>query len=205
MSRIHKLGAGSFGRVILVEFNAYKKLQEEGSSWSFNNDWGDQMEKAILAYLSEVPKESHILDLGCGEGRGLLALKNLGFTNLVGFDISGPKIEKAKSYGLEAYEGDFHDMTNFRDGQFDYLFCSHAIEHSLDPTQVLREARRISKNGLFIAPIDSKEQPPLGQSPHTHNFYNQDQWITLFNSVFTNFSHVPINRIGQEVWSYYEG
>lgn len=187
-----------------MEFSSYKKLQEEGSGWSYDSKWGDQMEAAILNYLSEVPKNSRILDVGCGEGRGLKALRDLGFTNLVGIDISTPKVKKAQSDGLEVYEVDFHDMSGFGDLEFDYLFCSHAIEHSLDPSKVLKEAKRISKNCLFIAPIDPKKQPPLGQSPHTHNFYSDEQWMALFNSVFSNnYSHVPIHRIGQEVWSYY--
>lgn len=186
-----------------ISYHEYKKLQEDGSGWSYGTSWGDQMEEAILEYFSDKPKDSRILDVGCGEGRGLQALKDRGFTNLVGIDISTPKVEKARSTGLEVYEVDFHDMGGFGDFEFDYLFCSHAIEHSLEPIKVLREARRISKCGLFITPIDSKQQPPLGQSPHTHNFSSVEMWENLFGQVFKNYSYKYIRRLGDEVWSYY--
>lgn len=183
----------------------YKRLQEEGSGLSYNTKWGDQMERAILEYLGDKPKNSKIIDVGCGEGRGLHALRNIGFTQLVGVDISTPKIKIAKESGLEVYELDFHDMGQFHLQEFDYLFCSHAIEHSLNPTKVLLEARRIAKNGLFIAPIDPTPQPPLGQSPHTHNFATEQEWIDLFVTIFPFSYHQPKTRLGKEVWSqFYE-
>ena len=191
-----------------MESSAYKKLQEEGSSWSFGNDWGDQMEAAITSYLKDAPKNSTILDLGCGEGRGLLALKDLGFTNLFGLDISTPKVLKAQSVGLNVEEGDFHLLGELFTRSFDYIFCSHAIEHSLTPELVIADCLRISKNGLFITPIDGKEQPPLGESPHTHNFYNDEQWTTLFNRIASNYdvkyTHTPKMRIGREIWTQWE-
>lgn len=190
-----------------MDFASYKKLQEEGSGWSYGSACGDQMEQAILSYLSDKPKDAKIIDVGCGEGRGLRALRDLGFTNLVGIDLSTPKINKAKACDLEVYEVDFHDMSRFSDREFDYLFCSHAIEHSIEPEKVLKESLRISKNGLFIVPIDSKDQPPLGQSLHTHNFYSDEQWIELWSSVFTfddiESYHSPTSRISREIWSYY--
>lgn len=188
-----------------MEYSAYKKLQEDGSSWSFENDWGDQMEAAITSYLKDVPKNSNILDLGCGEGRGLLALREFGFNNLFGLDISMPKVQKAQSAGLNVKEGDFHSLGELFTRSFDYIFCSHAIEHSLSPELVIADCLRISKNGLFITPIDGKEQPPLGESPHTHNFYNDEHWIDLFDSVAisfkVNYTHVPKMRIGREIWT----
>lgn len=189
-----------------MEFGEYKKLQEEGSSWSYDNDWGNQMEEAVLSYMKDAPKYSVILDVGCGEGRGLEALRRLGFTSLYGIDISTPKVLKAQSIGLNVEEGDFHSLGQFKDKAFDYLFCSHAIEHSLEPAKVIKECLRISKNGLFITPIDDKPQPPLGQSPHTHNFYTQDQWKGLFDSLCeVRHTHELKTRIGQEVWTrWYE-
>lgn len=181
----------------------YKKLQEEGSDWSFGSKWGDQMEEAILEYFAYKSIDSLIIDVGCGEGRGLLALQKLGFTNLKGVDISTPKVLRAtKEYGLDVYECDFHDLSMFADGQFDYLFCSHAIEHSLVPELVIKEFLRISAAGLVIVPIDPSKQPPLGKSPHTHNFSTVKQWTDLWDSVVCE--HVEKKRLGMEVWTYYE-
>ena len=44
-----------------------------------------------------IPKDSEILDLGCGWGDILLFLKNKGFTNCYGIDSSPQHVEIAKS------------------------------------------------------------------------------------------------------------
>lgn len=191
-----------------MEYSAYKKLQEEGSGLSFGTRWGDQMEAAILDYLgdiNQIGKDSKIIDVGCGEGRGLLALKKLGYEDLTGVDISTPKIELARNSGLRVFEMDFHDLSGFKDKEFDYLFCSHAIEHSLDPIKVLKEMFRIASNGLIIVPIDEKEQPPLGESPHTHNFATKEDWFKVWDLAFTGDrdEHFIEKRLGTECWSYF--
>jgi ubiquinone/menaquinone biosynthesis C-methylase UbiE len=189
-----------------MEYESYKKLQVEGSGLSYGSRWGDQMEEAILSYLKDVPKDSFIIDIGCGEGRGLIALQKLGFTNLTGVDISEEKIKKlwdAKILGLDC---DFHSLKFLKDKQFDYLFCSHAIEHSMLPELVVRECLRISKNGLFIVPIDDKPQPASGKSPHTSNFSTEEEWTSLFNGICkSRYTHQSKERLGKEVWTnWYE-
>ncbi len=47
----------------------YKKLQIEGSDWSYGSRWGDQMEEAIIKFGQSIAdKNSRLLDIGCGEG-----------------------------------------------------------------------------------------------------------------------------------------
>lgn len=189
-----------------MDYKKYKHLQEtQGGASSFGSAWGDQMERAILEYFKDKPKQSKIIDVGCGDGRGLLALKDQGFTDVIGIDLSTSRIKDAKLRGLNAHECDFHNMSIFETEQFDYLFCSHTIEHSLNPLVALRECQRISKNGLIICPIDNKPQPPRGESPHTSNFDSVELWKELFNHVFrdTNkkISHLEVHRLGKEVWS----
>lgn len=41
----------------------------------------------------------------------------------------------------------------FRDKQFDFAICSHAIEHVEDPDKACREITRIAKAGLITAPF----------------------------------------------------
>lgn len=187
-----------------MEYEAYKKLQIEGSGPSFGTKWGDQMEEAILSYLKDVPKTSKIIDIGCGEGRGLIALQKLGFINLVGVDISEAKVDKVRKANIDGRTLDFHSLVPFSDKQFDYLFCSHAIEHSIFPQLVIKECTRISKNGLFIVPIDNTPQPEFGKSPHTSNFSTEEQWTCLFDQYCDrNHKHESKERLGKEVWTHW--
>lgn len=188
----------------MLTYEEYKQLQINGSGLSFGTKWGDQMEAAILFYLKDVPKTSKIIDIGCGEGRGLIALKKIGFNNLSGVDISSEKISMACSHDIDGRVIDFHDLTIYPTQSFDYLFCSHAIEHSIHPQLVVQECLRIAKNGLFIVPIDDKPQPELGQSPHTSNFATEQQWVCLFDKYCTrNHKHESQERLGKEIWTYF--
>ena len=185
-----------------MEYNEYVQLQLSGSGFSFGSKWGDQMEEAILLYLQNADKSSKILDIGCGEGRGLLALRNIGFTNLCGIDISPEKIARLKSHNIEGYVLDFHNLDQIEAESYDYIFCSHAIEHSLKPDVVIANCLRISNKGLFIVPIDDSPQPEIGKSPHTHNFSTILSWTNLFDSICKcTRNHEVKERLGQEVWT----
>jgi len=189
-----------------VNKEEYQKLQIEGSDWSYNSRWGDQMEAAILEYLGNKPKDSRVLDLGCGEGRGLKALLERDFLPelLYGIDLSPEKVAAANNAGLpQVLQGDMHEMLlEFADDFFDYCFFSHAIEHTLDPSLVIQEVQRVSKAGLIIVPIDPSKQPPLGESPHTHNFASKEEWFNLFNKVNTKYAqHLTKDRLGKEIWT----
>ena len=53
-------------------------------------------------FLSSLPKNIKILDVGCGYGRTLAYLSSLGFHNLTGFDISSSYASQAKKNCPEA-------------------------------------------------------------------------------------------------------
>lgn len=187
-----------------MQYDQYVKLQEEHNDWSHNSKWGDQMVEAITEYFKDKPKIASIIDLGCGEGRGIETLLNMGFNYLYGMDIAKNKVEKGFSNNLPIYQGDFHDLSRFENKEFDYLFCSHAIEHALDSGKVIKGALRIAKNGLFITPIDSSSQPEYGTSPHTSNFDSEERWKDLFDSLCTTrHEYVSKTRLGHEVWTYW--
>ncbi|MCX7704381.1 MAG: class I SAM-dependent methyltransferase [Planctomycetota bacterium] len=54
-------------------------------------------------YLPHLPKDKNakILELGCGYGAFLLFLKQQGYTNLIGVDISPQQVETAHKLGLQ--------------------------------------------------------------------------------------------------------
>lgn len=70
---------------------------------------------------------SAILDVGCGSGRWLRRLEAIGFENLTGID---PFMQHSGQFGaLTLSQSTIHDV----EGRFDFIMCSHTLEHTVDP------------------------------------------------------------------------
>ena len=85
-----------------------------------------------------------ILDVGCGAGKFLCKLAQLGYTNLIGCD---PFIENDIVYenGVHIYKKEIHEMT----GQFDNIFLNDSFEHVTDPHEVMDSIKRLlAPNGI---------------------------------------------------------
>ncbi len=99
-----------------------------------------------LHHLSGVrlTKHSNILDVGCGAGSDLYAMRELGFKNLLGVD---PYIKEDIEYdnGLRILKKTIHHV----DGEFDYIVFHHSFEHTADPLETLQSVSRLlSKEGV---------------------------------------------------------
>jgi 2-polyprenyl-3-methyl-5-hydroxy-6-metoxy-1,4-benzoquinol methylase len=86
-----------------------------------------------------------ILDLGCGDGRTLWSLRELG-CDVTGVDFDGTAVAVARSRGLDIRIGSLEDQ-EFRQDIFDAVVLSHVIEHLPKPEDVLNEIFRILKPG----------------------------------------------------------
>jgi hypothetical protein len=56
-------------------------------------------------------------------------LKQQGYTNGVGIDLSEEQLKIAKSYGLNVHKEDLFDFFKSNAGQYELIFSSHVIEH----------------------------------------------------------------------------
>ena len=93
----------------------------------------------------EPRRGGRLLDVGCGEGRSLGALRELGWT-VEGVDFDPAAVEVARARGLNVRVGGLADQA-YRERSFDAITMSHLIEHVPDPVALLREARRILSPG----------------------------------------------------------
>lgn len=90
---------------------------------------------------------SRVLDLGCGRGVLLDYLKNSRKAETVGVDLDASKIHSCVKRGLNAYLGDMTEfMQAFPDKHFDRVLCSRTVQELEDPTKIIQEALRVSKN-----------------------------------------------------------
>lgn len=116
-----------------------------------------------------------ILEVGCGRGEFLAAMKARGY-DIVGVepDIYKHDLikENAKNAGVQVAA--IHspgEKLPFDSGTFDFIYCNNVIEHCKDPILLLEESSRVLKpQGLMYFTVINR----LGfRDPHYHlNFLN---------------------------------
>lgn len=82
-------------------------------------------------YLSSLPKNRNakILDLGCGMGHYLYALKALGYKNIIGVDTSSSNVEFCLSQGLNVVKEDALTYLKDHPEEFEGIIFNDVIEH----------------------------------------------------------------------------
>jgi len=179
----------------------YFKLQAEGSDWSYGSKWGDQMEQAVVELLRTEVRNKKILEIGCGEGRGMIAMLAFGAIEVHGIDVAPDKIAAAKARGLNVQFMDMHKL-NFADKYFDYIFTSHALEHCLDLKTVLMECIRVTKDKIiFIIPIrETKEFVAQFNPSHTYPINDPKEVTDILDSLNLKYHWEEKVRMCHEMW-----
>jgi len=108
--------------------------------------------QVVTQYIDplNLPKNAKILDLGCGPGYFLDAMKEREYTNVVGVTLSPGdiKICEDKGHKIAKYDLSFIPQKDgYFDESVDFVFLRHALEHSPYPIFSLMEYNRILKQG----------------------------------------------------------
>src|SRR2546428_2147758 len=108
------------------------------------------------------PRESHVIDLGCAGLYALKMLRAMGFSRLVGIDLSISWRDRASQvwsmWKKRTLTPPFRlrradiTLTRCRDAEFDIAVSISTIEHGVDLALFLKEAARILRAGgvLFV-------------------------------------------------------
>lgn len=144
-----------------------------------------------------ISKNSRILDLGCREGLLLDRLNSKVKTNnLYGVDISEVAINylNSKYKKITGYVQDIHSL-EFPNDSFDIVICTHTLEHSNDPYQVLSEIYRVlNKNGICMieVPIENGDKPKT-HNGHFYIFKEKQELIDIMKNYFKiiNYGNNP--------------
>lgn len=98
-------------------------------------------------------QSERVIDVGCGGGRYSVALRRLGFAEVVGVDWSTEAIETANARIAEAGISNVsYRRANvlelpFGDAEFDVVFSNGVLHHTLDTQRGLNELRRVVRPG----------------------------------------------------------
>jgi SAM-dependent methyltransferase len=134
-------------------------LETHGQSWegdSIEDNFGlcahQLIEPVFRKYL---PREGKILEAGCGMGRWVFYLRNLGY-NIIGIDLAVDALKAAKEYDPNApiYSDDVLH-SSFPDKSFDAVISLGVVEHFEEgPQAALAEAARLLQDeGLLFVSV----------------------------------------------------
>lgn len=142
-----------------------------------------------LNHGSGYNKDFKIIDFGCATGALLNELKNRGFNNIKGTDISNWAIEYGREvYGLED-ELEFYNRNLLYEGS-DYIIMLDVLEHL--PDYELEIILRLTRKGLrrlllVRIPVSAVEGEDfvldVSKNDRTHiQIHSKGWWIEKFNS-----------------------
>ena len=100
-----------------------------------------------------IDENSHVLDVGCGDGILMEYLVKEKKVNIRGIEISKTKVQNCIAKGLTIIEGNAEeDLKQFPDKSFDYVVLSQTLQAVLNPEKVINELLRIGKQAIVTIP-----------------------------------------------------
>jgi len=123
--------------------------------------------RVLLQRYLPKDKESLILDLPCGEGKMVWALKEMGYGQVRGYDLDERRLGVGRKMGLDVYEGEVFEVLGAQeDGSVGGIFSVDFLEH-LEKEKVIDYLQLVSaklKNeGVFVVRMPCADSPYGGR------------------------------------------
>jgi 2-polyprenyl-3-methyl-5-hydroxy-6-metoxy-1,4-benzoquinol methylase len=120
----------------------------EGVRFTTPLEWlVEGMRRWRIYRLSHFARTGRALDIGCGSGRFLRALRHSGW-EVAGLELNDDTATAARTvHGLMVETA----LEAFADSSFDLITITHVLEHIRDPHQMLADCVRLLKPGGVIA------------------------------------------------------
>ena len=100
-----------------------------------------------------IKKQTHVLDLGCGDGKLLSVLRDRQQVNGLGVEIDSDNISQCIADGLSVVEQDLNEgLANFQTNSFDTVVMTHALQTLRNPHLVLEEMLRVGQECIITFP-----------------------------------------------------
>jgi SAM-dependent methyltransferase len=135
----------------------YNVVRTRSSAERFSEALGGEISRAARrrAGTDLVPRfvpEGRLLELGCGTGQTLHKLRDLGWRNLYGVEISDSAARVARRSGFTIQTAPIETaLDTYPDGWFDAIVAEMVLEHLVNPFAVVqRIARKLKPGGEFV-------------------------------------------------------
>lgn len=133
---------------------------------------------AIIA--RNVKPGARVLDIGCGDGALMAALRDQRQVDARGLEIDPANVSAAVARGLSVVQGDADaDLAGYPDQAFDYAILSRTLQTTRRPDRVLDHLLRIGRQAFV-------------------SFPNFAHWRVRASLLFGG--RMPVNRLLPELW-----
>lgn len=106
---------------------------------------------AIIA--NHVNRGARVLDVGCGDGALMAALRDERRCDARGLELEGANVAAAVGRGLSVIQGDADtDLVDYADDSFDYAILSQTLQTTRRPDWVLEQLLRIGRRAFVSFP-----------------------------------------------------
>jgi ubiquinone/menaquinone biosynthesis C-methylase UbiE len=136
--------------------------------------------------LPHVKLTDTILDLGCGPGSITIDLALLvPDGEVIGGDQVAAVVQQAQALAKErqVHNVSFQQMDGnqlpFGDGTFDIVYCHQTLQHVGNPSNLLKEMRRVTKEGGLVAARDADYKAFAWFPEHP----GLDRWLSLYQKI----------------------
>ncbi len=166
-----------------------------------------KLPKYLLNILSKLDLQKNILDIGCGPGRMLSAIKNRGFKNICGIDINDKALDICRQVNIPVKQ--ISNIKTFESSvKYDLIIMNHVLEH-IEKQQVISTLKHIRTNllnnvpnsGLFISVpnAQSNTNSYWAYEDFTHStiFTSGSLIYVLKESGFKNISFIDIDSTAE--------
>lgn len=107
----------------------------------------------LALILREIRQNSRVLDIGCGDGALMAALRDTKHVDARGMEIDADNVAACMGRGLSVIQGDANvDLAFYPDHGFDYAILSQTLQTTGRPDLIMDQLLRIGKQAFVSFP-----------------------------------------------------
>jgi 2-polyprenyl-3-methyl-5-hydroxy-6-metoxy-1,4-benzoquinol methylase len=168
--------------------------------------WGRAYDHYLRGWLPR-SRDASVLDVACGAGRLLLFMKERGFVNVTGVDLSPEQIARARQVIPDVVQSELLEYLAANPGRFDLIVGLDVIEHLEKPRVVAffdAAFASLRPGGRLIVETVNGDTPmglPILYGDFTHETcFTPQSLVSLFR--LSGFDGIAIRETGPVPWGY---